>query len=64
MGFSLVLLGLLGLVLPIMPGWIFLIPGLIILSDHFPIVKRLLDWAKKKAGIGQPGGPASGVKPD
>jgi uncharacterized membrane protein YbaN (DUF454 family) len=45
----LIVLGILGLVLPIMPGWVFLIPGLLILSDYFPPVKRLVKWAKKKA---------------
>lgn len=45
-GLGLVLLGIIGLVLPVMPGWIFLIPGLIILGDYFPPVRRLLGWAK------------------
>lgn len=31
-----------------MPGWVFVIPGLMILADYFPPVKRLLDWAKAK----------------
>lgn len=44
------LLGLTGLLLPVMPGWIFLIPGLIILADHFTWARRLVDWAKEKAG--------------
>jgi uncharacterized membrane protein YbaN (DUF454 family) len=48
-GCFLILLGVLGLILPIMPGWIFLIPGLIMVSDYFPPVKRLLEWAKAKA---------------
>jgi uncharacterized membrane protein YbaN (DUF454 family) len=48
-GIGLVLLGIVGLILPIMPGWIFLIPGLIILSDFFPPLKRVLEWAKRKA---------------
>jgi len=46
---ALVVLGLAGLILPILPGWIFLIPGLLILSDFFPPVKRLVEWAKAKA---------------
>jgi uncharacterized membrane protein YbaN (DUF454 family) len=50
-GIILVLLGVTGLILPIMPGWIFLIPGLIILSDYFPGIKRLLQWAKEKSHI-------------
>jgi len=47
-GIGLSILGVIGLILPIMPGWIFLIPGLIILADFFPPVKRLLEWAKSK----------------
>jgi len=47
-GFGLCILGVVGLILPIMPGWIFLIPGLIILSDFFPPIKRLLHWAREK----------------
>jgi len=46
LGVGLALLGILGLILPVMPGWIFLIPGLLILGDYFPPVKRLVDWAK------------------
>lgn len=44
-----VLLGIAGLILPIMPGWIFLIPGLVILGDYFPPIRRLVAWAKKRA---------------
>jgi len=51
-GWGLVFLGLIGLVMPIMPGWIFLIPGLVILADYFPWARRLVDWAKRKAGYG------------
>jgi uncharacterized membrane protein YbaN (DUF454 family) len=47
-GIGLVLLGIAGLILPIMPGWIFLIPGLVILADYFPPVRRLVNWAKGK----------------
>jgi uncharacterized membrane protein YbaN (DUF454 family) len=53
LGSFLVLLGVAGLILPIMPGWIFLIPGLVILADHFPWAHRLLQWAKEKARWGQ-----------
>jgi uncharacterized membrane protein YbaN (DUF454 family) len=52
-------LGIIGLILPIMPGWIFLIPGLVILADYFRPIRRLLDWAKKKAiESGVAGGPS------
>jgi hypothetical protein len=47
-GISLVIVGLLGLLLPIMPGWIFLIPGLVLLGDYFPPIRRLVEWAKRK----------------
>lgn len=39
-GFLLVGIGVVGIVLPIMPGWIFLVPGLALLSRHF-------DWARR-----------------
>jgi len=42
-GIILVVLGLLGLILPIMPGWVFLIPGLILLSTKFTWARRLLE---------------------
>jgi uncharacterized membrane protein YbaN (DUF454 family) len=48
-GLALTLIGVAGLILPILPGWLFLIPGLMILADYFPPVHRLLKWAKKKA---------------
>jgi uncharacterized membrane protein YbaN (DUF454 family) len=48
-GILLVILGLIGLLLPIMPGWVFLIPGLVILADYFPPVRRLVEWAREKA---------------
>lgn len=48
-GVGLILLGITGLILPIMPGWIFLIPGLALLADYFPPIRRLLDWTKRRA---------------
>ena len=50
MGIILVIIGMIGGLIPIFQGWIFGIPGLIILADYFPPVKRLLNWAKKKSG--------------
>ncbi len=46
-------LGIIGLILPVMPGWVFLIPGLVILSDYFTWARRLVVWAKRKAGYGE-----------
>ena len=51
LGIFLVFIGLIGGLIPIFQGWIFGIPGLIILSKYFPPAKRLLNWAKKKVGI-------------
>ena len=52
MGLGLVILGIIGLILPIMPGWIFLIPGLMILAESFPWLDRFLNkwiaWGKEK----------------
>lgn len=50
-GIILVIIGLIGGLIPIFQGWMFGIPGLIILADYFPPVKQVLDWAKKKAGL-------------
>jgi uncharacterized protein YqgC (DUF456 family) len=47
-GIGLVLIGLVGLVMPIMPGWVFIIPGLVLLADYFPPIRRLLEWARQK----------------
>ena len=48
LGFILVIIGLIGGLIPVFQGWVFGIPGLIILADYFPPVKRLLEWAKSK----------------
>jgi uncharacterized membrane protein YbaN (DUF454 family) len=50
-GVGVVLVGILGALLPIIPGFVFLIPGLVILAEYFPPVRRVLDWAKHKAGM-------------
>ena len=49
-GIILVIIGMIGGLIPIFQGWVFGIPGLIILADYFPPIKRLLIWAKKKSG--------------
>ena len=50
LGFLLVIIGLIGGLIPIFQGWVFGIPGLVILADYFPPVKRILDWVKSKYG--------------
>jgi uncharacterized membrane protein YbaN (DUF454 family) len=51
-GMGLVLLGIVGLILPVMPGWVFLIPGLTILAEEVPwldkILKKWIAWGKEK----------------
>jgi uncharacterized membrane protein YbaN (DUF454 family) len=47
-GIGLCILGIIGWLLPIMPGWAFMIPGLIILSEFFPPLRRMLRWARDK----------------
>jgi purine-cytosine permease-like protein len=49
LGIALVIIGFIGGFIPILQGWLFMIPGLIILSEYFPPVKKLLNWAKKRA---------------
>jgi len=51
LGILLVIIGFLGGLIPIFQGWVFGIPGLIILANYFPPANRLLIWAKKKAGL-------------
>ena len=48
-GILLVIIGLIGGLIPVFQGWVFGIPGLIILSKYFPKVDRLVSWAKRKA---------------
>jgi uncharacterized membrane protein YbaN (DUF454 family) len=50
-----ILVGIVGLILPIMPGWVFIIPGLIILGDYFPPIRRLLALARRKLEENDPG---------
>jgi uncharacterized protein YqgC (DUF456 family) len=40
---------LIGLLLPIVPGWLLIIAGLAILGTEFVWARRLLDTAKAKA---------------
>jgi uncharacterized membrane protein YbaN (DUF454 family) len=47
-GVALVLIGIVGLILPVMPGWVFIIPGLVILGEYSPRIQRLVHWAKAK----------------
>ena len=48
-GILLIIIGLLGGLIPIFQGWMFGIPGLIILANYFPPIKRLLRWGKDRS---------------
>jgi len=50
-GVLLIIIGLIGGLIPIFQGWMFGIPGLIILSKHFSSIKKILLWAQKKAKL-------------
>ena len=47
-GIFLVLIGLVGGIIPIFQGWVFGIPGLLLLSKHFPPIKKMVDKLKNK----------------
>ena len=51
LGVVLVTIGLIGGLIPLFQGWMFGIPGLMILANYFHPAKRLLNWAKKKTGL-------------
>lgn len=59
-GIILVTLGLIGGLIPVLQGWMFGIPGLLLLARHFKWARRILDWAKSKIQRGKAGGPAGG----
>ncbi len=46
-GSVLLAVGLLGWILPVIPGWPFVIPGLILLGEEFHWARRTLEWLKK-----------------
>ena len=48
LGIILIIIGFIGGIVPIFQGWLFGIPGLIILANYFPPAKRLLVWIKKR----------------
>ena len=47
-GTLLILVGLLGFVLPVIPGWILLIVGLGLLAQDVPFARRLLERVRKR----------------
>ena len=47
-GMLLLIGGLIGWILPVIPGWPLVIPGLMLLSHEFHWARRLLAWLKSK----------------
>ena len=47
-GFSLLVLGVLGLVLPILQGGLFLALGLFVLRDQYAWAHRGMEWARRR----------------
>ncbi|MBM3783118.1 MAG: hypothetical protein FJW30_02100 [Acidobacteria bacterium] len=47
-GIGLLIVGIIGLLLPVMPQWPFIIPGLALLGDYFPPARRLNAWIQTK----------------
>ncbi len=48
LGIILIIIGFLGGMVPIFQGWVFGIPGLIILSKYFKSAEKILKWVKNK----------------
>jgi hypothetical protein len=49
LGYGFLVLGVLGMFLPILQGFLFLAIGLIILARHAPWAERLLDYLRQKS---------------
>ena len=47
-GYGCLLLGAAGIVLPILPGWIFVFVGLVVLAKYAPWAGRMLAWCKSR----------------
>ena len=48
LGLILIIIGFIGGLVPVFQGWVFGIPGLIILAEYFPQLKKIINWAKNK----------------
>lgn len=54
-GFALVALGIAGLVLPVLPGWLLIIAGFAVLSREYSWAHSGLTYARRKAAQGGEG---------
>ncbi len=49
-GSMLLVVGIAGLFLPLLPGWLLIIPGLVVLAGEFVWAQRLLESARRRLG--------------
>lgn len=47
-GFALLIVGFIGLFLPVLQGVVMIVAGLLLLSPEFSWARRLLDWLKAR----------------
>jgi hypothetical protein len=47
-GASLILLGIVGLFLPVLQGWLMIVAGLAVLSPYSRRARRIMSWLKEK----------------
>ena len=47
-GFALLVLGIIGLALPVLQGVAMIVAGLLLLAPEFPWARRLLNWLKAR----------------
>ncbi len=48
LGVVLIIMGFIGGFIPILPGWVVGLPGLLLLSKHFTPLKKIINKFKKK----------------
>ncbi len=48
LGILFLVLGALGLLLPIMPGWLFIALGILVLSPDVPLFQRMVHWLEDR----------------
>jgi uncharacterized membrane protein YbaN (DUF454 family) len=48
LGVTFIFLGIPSLILPVLPGWVFLALGLLLLSVDLPFFERLVKWLEKR----------------
>jgi len=47
-GILVIILGVVGLLLPIFPGWVVIVLGAVLLSFDIPLFKRLVCWIERQ----------------